>query len=273
MQGNAMKLAGRKAVVTGGARGLGRAYALRLAALGADVAIIDLKLDGAAEYGETLAAPSVAAEIEQLGRRGLGIEADLSVNAQAQQAIEKIAAAFGGLDILVNNAGGHVTPADRSDASTISEEDIRKLLDANFMSTLFCCQAAAVIMKRQGRGVIVNTSSQAGVTTYNHQGRIAGYAAAKAAVSQYTRYLAAELGPYGIRVNCLAPGVILTARVAAQAAGRGIGTDAEMQRVPLRRFGEVEDCADVVEFLSTDLSRYVTGQVISVCGGAVLTPS
>ena len=273
MQGDAMKLAGRKAVVTGGARGLGRAYALRLAALGADVAIIDLKLDGAAEYGEALAATTVTAEIEQLGRRGLGIEADLSVNAQARRAIEQVVSAFGAIDILVNNAGGHVTPSDRSDASTMPEEDVRKLFDANFMSTMFCCQAAAETMKRQGHGVIVNTSSQAGITTYDHKGRIAGYAAAKAAVSQYTRYLAAELGPHGIRVNCLAPGVMLTARVAAQAAGRGIGTEAEMQRVPLRRFGQVEDCAGVVEFLVTDLSRYVTGQVISVCGGAVLTPS
>jgi len=252
-----MKLQGKRAVVTGGARGLGRAYALRLASLGADVAIIDLDLDGAAEYGETLAAPTVAGEIEQLG----------------QEAIGRIAATFGGIDILVNNAGGHVTPANRSGASTMPEEDVRKLLDANFMSTMFCCQAVAPLMKEQGGGVIVNTSSQAGVTTYKHQGMIAGYAAAKAAVSQYTRYLAAELGPHGIRVNCLAPGVMLTARVAAQAKARGIGTEADLAGIPLRRFGQVEDCADVVEFLATDLSRYVTGQVISVCGGAVLTPS
>ena len=268
-----MKLQGKRAVVTGGARGLGRAYALRLARLGADVAIIDLDLGGAAEYGETLDAPTVAGEIEKLGRRGLGLQADLSVNAQVQQAIARIAGAFGGIDILVNNAGGHVTPADRSDASTMPEEDVRKLLDANFMSTMFCCQAVAPLMKKQGGGVIVNTSSQAGVTTYKHQGRIAGYAAAKAAVSQYTRYLAAELGPHGIRVNCLAPGVMLTARVAAQAKARGIGTEADLAGIPLRRFGQVEDCADVVEFLATDLSKYVTGQVISVCGGAVLTPS
>jgi len=268
-----MKLQGKRAVVTGGARGLGRAYALRLASLGADVAIIDLDLDGAAEYGETLAAPTVAGEIEQLGRRGLGVQADLSVNARVQEAIGRIAATFGGIDILVNNAGGHVTPANRSGASTMPEEDVRKLLDANFMSTMFCCQAVAPLMKEQGGGVIVNTSSQAGVTTYKHQGMIAGYAAAKAAVSQYTRYLAAELGPHGIRVNCLAPGVMLTARVAAQAKARGIGTEADLAGIPLRRFGQVEDCADVVEFLATDLSRYVTGQVISVCGGAVLTPS
>ena len=268
-----MKLQGKKAIVTGGARGLGRAYALRLATLGADVAIIDLNLDGAALYGETLAAPSVAEEIEQMGRRGLGIQADLSISARAREAIDRIVSAFGGIDILVNNAGGAVTPADRSDASVMPEEDVRTLMDANFMSTVFCCQAVAPVMKRQGQGVIVNTSSQAGVTTYNHQGRIAGYAAAKAAVTQYTRDLAAELGPHGVRVNCLAPGIMLTARVAAQAAARGIGTPAEMERVPLRRFGKVEDCAGVVEFLVTDLSQYVTGQVISVCGGAVLTPN
>ena len=82
-----------------------------------------------------------------------------------------------------------------------------------------------------------------------------------------------DLGPHGIRANCLAPGVMLTARVAAQAAARGIGTDAEAAKVPLRRLGQVEDCAGVLEFLATDLSQYVTGQVISVCGGAVLTPN
>src|SRR4051794_27142215 len=109
-----MKLQGKKAIVTGGARGLGRAYALRLATLGADVGIIDLNLEGAAEYGEALGAPSVAAEIEQLGRRGLGVQADLSVNARVHEAMATIESAFGGIDILVNNAGGHITPSDRS---------------------------------------------------------------------------------------------------------------------------------------------------------------
>jgi 3-oxoacyl-[acyl-carrier protein] reductase len=127
-------------------------------------------------------------------------------------------------------------------------------------------------MKRQGSGVIVNISSQSGITTYQ-QGLLAAYSASKAAVTHYTRYLAAELGPHGIRANCLAPGVMLTARVAAQAAQRGVGTDEEAQKVPLRRLGRVEDCAGVLEFLCTDLSQYVTGQVISVCGGAVLTPN
>lgn len=267
-----MKLQGKSAIVTGGARGLGRAYALRLASLGADVAIIDLNLDGAAEFGERLGAPSVAAEIEQLGRRSIGIQADLTRRDQAFAAIESALAALGRIDILVNNAGGAITPAERSLASVAPEEDTRLLMDVNYMSTVHCCQAAAPQMQRQGSGVIVNISSQSGITTYD-QGLLAAYAAAKAAVTHYTRYLAAELGPKGIRANCLAPGVMLTARVAAQAAARGIGTDAEAAKVPLRRLGQVEDCAGVLEFLATDLSQYVTGQVISVCGGAVLTPN
>jgi NAD(P)-dependent dehydrogenase (short-subunit alcohol dehydrogenase family) len=266
-----MKLQGKSAIVTGGARGLGRAYALRLAALGANVAIVDLNLDGAAEFGEELKAPSVAAEIEQMGRRGLGIQADLTQRAQAFRAIETALGAFGRIDILVNNAGGALTPADRSLASIAPEEDTRFLMEVNYMSAVHCCQAIAPIMKRQGSGVIVNISSQSGTTTYNG-GVLAAYAAAKAAVTHFTRYLAAELGPYGIRANCLSPGVMMTARVAAQAKARGIGTDDEAKKIPLGRLGQVEDCAGVLEFLTTDLSQYVTGQVISVCGGAVLTP-
>jgi 3-oxoacyl-[acyl-carrier protein] reductase len=144
-------------------------------------------------------------------------------------------------------------------------------MEVNYMSAVHCCQAIAPIMKRQGSGVIVNISSQSGTTTYNG-GVLAAYAAAKAAVTHFTRYLAAELGPYGIRANCLSPGVMMTARVAAQAKARGIGTDDEAKKIPLGRLGQVEDCAGVLEFLTTDLSQYVTGQVISVCGGAVLTP-
>ncbi|MDR3453412.1 MAG: SDR family NAD(P)-dependent oxidoreductase [Rhodoferax sp.] len=267
-----MKLLGKTAVVTGAARGLGRAYALRLASLGADVVVADIKLDGAAEFGERLNASSVSKEIEQLGRRSLGIEVDLAQRDEAFRAIDAVLRAFGRIDILVNNAGGALTPAERSRASESPEEDMRFLLDVNYMSAVHCCQAATPIMKRQGSGVIVNISSQSAITTYK-QGLLAGYGAAKAAVTHYTRYLAAELGPHGIRANCLAPGVMMTARVAAQAAQRGVGTDDEAAQIPLRRFGKVEDCAGVLEFLVTDLSQYVTGQVISVCGGAVLTPN
>ena len=162
-----MKLLGKTASVTGGARGLGRAYVQRLASLGADVAIVDINLDGAAEFGEHLSATSVAAEVEQLGRRGLGIQAGPHAARQAFAAIETAHAAFGRTDILVNNAGGALTPAGRSLASVTPEEDTRLLMDVNFMSTAHCCQAVAPLMKRQGGGVIVNISSQSGITTYN----------------------------------------------------------------------------------------------------------
>ncbi len=267
-----LKLAGKAAIVTGAARGLGRAYALRLAALGADVAVVDINLDAASEFGEALGAESVPAEIERQGRRGLGIQVDLAKRDEARRAIREAHEAFGRLDILVNNAGGALTPAARSRASESPEEDTRFLLDVNYMSAVHCCQAAAPLMKAQRSGVIVNISSQSAISTYQ-QGLLAAYSAAKAAVTVYTRYLAAELGPFGIRANCLAPGIMMTSRVAAQAAMRGVGTDEEAERVPLRRLGDVEDCAGVLEFLTTDLSRYVTGQVISVCGGAVLTPN
>jgi NAD(P)-dependent dehydrogenase (short-subunit alcohol dehydrogenase family) len=267
-----MSLAGKTAIVTGAARGLGRAYALRLARLGADVAVIDVDLDGAAAFGETLTAPSVSAEIEALGRKSIGIQADLTRRDAVVDAIARVHAAFGRIDILVNNAGGAITPAGRSKPSITPDEDIERNFDVNLMSTIYCCQAVAPIMKAQQSGVIVNTSSTA-ARMVAPGGALSLYGVAKAAVTHFTRNLAAELGPFGIRANCIAPGVMLTARVRALAQERGIGTASEAERIPLRRLGEPEDCAGVVEFLATDLSRYVTGQCISVCGGAALVPA
>ncbi len=263
-------LSGQVAIVTGAARGLGRAYALRLARLGADVVIVDIDLDGASQYGERLSAPSVAAEIETIGRRALAIQADLTISADASSAMERAIAHFGRVDVLVNNAGGAITPPHRSHASAALEEDTRVIFDVNLMTTMHCSKAVIPTMKAQGRGIIINTSSQAGVSVYKG-GMVAAYGASKAAIAHYTRYLACELGQFGIRANCIAPGVTMTSRVSYTARDRQIGTEDELKRIPLRRFGEPEDCAGVIEFLATDLSSYVTGQVISVCGGVVLT--
>jgi NAD(P)-dependent dehydrogenase (short-subunit alcohol dehydrogenase family) len=266
-----MKLKGKIAIVTGGARGLGRCYALRLARLGADIAIVDINLDAAHEFGEKLSAESVMAEVKAIGRKSIGIASDLTDRSQVDAMVQKVIAEFGRIDILVNNAGGAVTPAERSAATESPEEDTRFLMDLNYMSAVFCCQSVAPVMKRQESGIIVNTSAQCGITTYKG-GKLSAYGASKAAVTTYTRYLAAEVGPFGIRANCISPGVMMTARIAAKAVERGVGTADEMAGIPLRRFGVAEDCANVLEFLVTDLSQYVTGQVISVCGGAVLTP-
>ncbi|RKT20346.1 3-oxoacyl-[acyl-carrier protein] reductase [Paraburkholderia sp. RAU2J] len=266
-----MKLTGQVAVVTGGARGLGRSYALRLAELGADVVVVDINLAAAAEFGEKLSAATVSCEVQALGRNSIGVEADLTDRQQVQAMVEKVLVEYGRIDILVNNAGGALTPADRSAASESPEEDTRFLMDLNYMNAVFCCQAVAPVMKKQESGIIVNTSAQSAITTYKG-GKLSAYGASKAAVTTFTRYLAAELGPFGIRANCISPGVMMTSRVAAKAAERSVGTAEEMEKIPLRRFGVAEDCTNVLEFLVTDLSRYVTGQVISVCGGAVLTP-
>jgi NAD(P)-dependent dehydrogenase (short-subunit alcohol dehydrogenase family) len=267
-----MNLQGKVAIVTGAARGLGRAYALRLARLGADVAIVDVDLSGAAQFGEQLSAASVAKEIEALGRHSIEVEADLADRQAATEAVQRVHARFGHIDILVNNAGGAITPPERSKPSVVSDNDIRLIFDVNLMSTIYCCQAVTPIMVAQKSGVIVNTSSTA-ARTVAPGGLLSHYGAAKAAVTHYTRDLASELGPSGIRVNAIAPGVMLTARVQSLAEKRGIGIASEANHVPLRRLGEPEDCVGVIEFLVSDLSRYVTGQCISVCGGATLTPA
>jgi NAD(P)-dependent dehydrogenase (short-subunit alcohol dehydrogenase family) len=268
-----VKLEGKVALVTGGGRGLGRAYALRLASIGADVVINDIDLNSAAEWNEELTAQTVMEEIQQMGRRSVGIVADVTQKAKVDAMVEEIIGTFGRLDILVNNAGGALTPFDRSFASSMPEDDLRFILDVNLMGTIFCCQAASKPMKEQRYGKIVNVSSQAGVKAGGN-GLLGHYSVAKAGIAHYTRVLAAELGPFNIMVNCIAPGLILTSRAIGQLGRNDPVRRAEAEKtIPLRRMGWPEDVAKVVEFLATDLSDYVTGQVIPVCGGIVLSPS
>lgn len=268
------KLHGKVAIITGGARSLGRAYALRLASLGADVAIADIDLDAAREFGEELTAPTVIDEIRALGVRVVGLQVDVTSQTDVEGMAEQVARDLGRIDILVNNAGGILRPVERGYATSMPEEDYRFIMDVNLTSTIFCCQAVAPYLKEQRSGKIVNVSSQAGLRG-NDNGAVAHYCVAKAGVVEYTRVLAGELGPYNITVNAIAPGLILTNRARVQ-FGRGATPDdtaRHEQRIPLRRMGVAEDCAKVVEFLATDLSDYVTGQVIPVCGGMVLAPS
>ncbi len=263
-----MKLRGKVALVTGSARGLGRAYALHLARLGADVVVNDVDMDAARVYGEELTAPTVVDEVRALGSRSIGIVADVTDQAQVNRMVEQIVAELGRIDILVNNAGGALVPGP-SFASSVPEADFRRMMDINLMGTIFCCQAVAGPMKQQRSGKIVNVGSQAGLRSQGGGGGTA-YSVAKAAIHHYTRKLASELGPYNINVNCIAPGWILSSR--AIASGRNSPeTRARLEaEIALRRLGTPEDCAKVVEFLVTDLSDYVTGQIIPVCGGVCL---
>ena len=268
------KLLGKVALVTGGARGLGRAYVLRLAQLGADVVINDINLEAYKEFGEQITASTVMDEVRNFGRRSLGIRADVMKKAEVDDIFKKILDEFGRIDILINNAGGalrrpRATEHSPMGASDVSEEDFIYQFNINFWGTVLCCQAAAIPMKRQRSGKIVNVSSQAGLHTTVRGGGMP-YSVAKAAIIHYTRILAAELGRYNINVNCIAPGWILSSRAIAQGRNEPERRKSLESQIALGRLGWPEDCAKVVEFLVTDLSDYITGQCISVCGGYIL---
>lgn len=268
---NPYSLTGRVAVVTGSARGIGRACALRLASAGADVVILDRNLNGAEQFGETLSAVSVPAEIEGLGRRSKGYEVDLAHREAVNKTFAEIYDSFGRIDVLVNMAGGAISPIERSKASVVPDEDIDLTLDVNLRTVINCSQAVIPAL-RETSGVIVNVAGASAISTLP-DGVLSHYGFTKMAVLQYTRSLATELGPEGIRANCVSPGITYSARVASQAAERNLGTDSDLERIPLRRFGQPEDIAKAVEFLATDMSSYITGQCLSVCGGNVVTPN
>lgn len=263
-------IAGRVAVVTGAARGIGRAIALRLARAGADVAILDIDLDGARQWNEMLSAATVMDEVRALGRRSIGIAVDLSNRDGVAAAFREVVETLGGVDILVNAAGGFVTPEATSYASTVSDQDMQTMFALNYETAVHCCQVAVEHMRAAGKGgAIVNISSQAGAFPRS-SGALAHYGAAKAALNSFTRTLAGEVGPDGIRVNAVLPGYTMTARVAAVAASRGVGDDLA-KTFPLRRFAGPDDIAKAVAFFASDLADYVTGQMLSVNGGATLS--
>ena len=270
------KLQGKVALVTGGARGLGRGYALRLAALGANIAIIDRNLKAADVYEfekALLTADSVVAECEALGVKAIDLEADLTDREATEAAIGEIADNMGRINIAVCNAGGGtVVFADERDSasgandtqdlvttglpSDTPEEMLTRVLDINVKTCMYTCMAVAPYMKKQGGGKIVTVSSTAGVDA---RGGYHPYGTSKAAIIHYTRALAQELGPFNIKVNSIAPGIIRTGRLGDRSE--------RAKEIPLRREGTIEDCAKVVQFLATDLSDYVTGRTIIIDGG------
>jgi NAD(P)-dependent dehydrogenase (short-subunit alcohol dehydrogenase family) len=264
------KLEGKVALVTGAARGIGRVYALRLANLGADVVINDVDLHSYRQFDEKQAGDTVVDEVKSLGRRSIGIECDVTNKQKVNAMFDQILKEFGRIDILVNNAGGLQVNPENSFASSIPEEDLRREMDRNLMSCIFCCQAASTPMKEQKSGRIVNVSSQAGLKG-NPTGFYSSYGVAKTGVIAYTRYLAGELAPHGINVNCIAPAFIGTARLMQRSLDTEPGRLESIKKmIPLGRIGTPEDCAKVVEFLVTDLSDYIVGQCISICGGVIL---
>lgn len=261
------KLTGKTALVTGGARGIGRAYAHKLADLGANVGLIDIDLQSYQHYpGEAklMQADSIMEELQINGIKAAGAVADVTCFKQVQEAVSSITTKLGDIDILVANAGGG--GMEDSLASSMDLKLFRQVVERNLYGTVNTVTAVAPMMKKNNYGKIVTVSSQAGIQA-TPDGSYAHYGSAKAGVIMYTKYLAQELGPYCITVNCIAPGYIGTGRLMIEF--EKIGLDNITRNIALNRIGTPEDCAKVVEFLTTDLSDYVTGAVIDVGGGCI----
>jgi 3-oxoacyl-[acyl-carrier protein] reductase len=259
------KLAGKTALVTGGARGLGRVYALRLAKLGANVGVIDIDFYSYKEFAYETARMTSNTVIDELKNEGVsaaGIAADIGDFRQVQAAVQEIAGQLGDIDILVANAGGGMGSVADNQASMMDQELLHKVMNLNFHGTVNAVTCVAPMMKNKRYGKIVTISSIAALYPFPNGG-YAHYGSAKGAVITYTKYLAQELGKYGINANCMLLGRIGTGKV-LEKLGRS-----STEPIALGRLGMPEECADVLEFLTTDMSSYVTGAVIEVTGGFV----
>jgi NAD(P)-dependent dehydrogenase (short-subunit alcohol dehydrogenase family) len=237
-------LEGQAALITGAAKRVGRSIALRLAAEGADI-VVNYESSGPE-------AQQLVEEIKTSGRRAIAVQGDVSKRGDVQELFAAVEAEFGRLDILINNAGMFF-PAE---FATLTEEQWDRILDTNLKSQFLCCQTAAPVMKRRGRGRIINISSLGGLLpwpAYTH------YCVSKAGSIMLTRCLARALGPE-ITVNSVAPGTI-------QFPGE-VPDEEYIRRVPLHRTGTGDEIAQAVFYLAT--ADFVTGQILAVDGGRSL---
>jgi 3-oxoacyl-[acyl-carrier protein] reductase len=249
------RLDGRVALVTGGARGIGAATALRLAREGADVAVVDLDEDAAAR--------TAAAIADGTGRRTLGLAADVADPRRITDAVDLAAAELGTLGILVNNAG--ITRDNL--LFKMSDDDWDAVIAVNLRGFFLATRAAQKHMVAGKWGRIVSLSS---VSALGTRGQL-NYSAAKAGLQGATRTLAVELGPFGITANAVAPGFVVTEMTAALAERLGSTlerfTEERARITPVRRAGTPDDIAGVIAFLASDDASFITGQTIYVDGG------
>src|SRR6266496_1742737 len=245
-----MLLDGRTAVVTGASRGIGKEIALELGRAGCKQIAVNYFGDPPALVDAT------AAAIRALGVDVLAIEADIRDRAQVASMFEQVMAGFGQLDILVNNAGVQTFKP----LLDVTEQEWDLVVDTNLKGCFLCTQQAAGHMKKNG-GAIVNLGSGCNKLAFP---RLVAYTASKGGIEMFTKESAVELGPYGIRVNCVAPGAIESERTRQEDPDYA-GTWAKL--TPLRRVGTFADIAPVVAFLCSDGARFVSGQTIGIDGG------
>ncbi len=244
--------AGRQVLVTGGGTGIGRATAVAFAELGADLALVGRRA-GPLE--------AVAGEIRALGRRAFVLPANVREPDQVESAFSRAADALGGLRVVVNNAGGQF-PAR---AEEISVNGWRAVIDLNLNGTFYCCRAALPLLEASGGGTIVNMSANFVVRP------VAGLAhsiAARSGVAHLTSALALEWATHGIRVNCIAPGTILTEGATREMAPTRRQQDRLIATVPMGRWGTADEVASSIVFLASDAASYLTGVTLVLDGGA-----
>lgn len=254
-------LEGRTAIITGGSGGIGRACALAFAKAGANVVIASLPPESI---------PSVVAEVEALGVRGLGLAIDVTNAERVQSLIEQTQKAFGRIDILANVAGGSYSrnpfmpEFKRAPLSELAPDDFMKAYEVNTKSAFLCAQAVAPIMKAQGKGSIINIGSISGRGTKKERADMAAYGTAKAGVMNLTIHMAQHWGPE-IRINAIAPGIIDTPR--PQGTNRQEMMAAVIDKIALGRAGTADEVAGVALFLASDAASFVSGAIIDVNGG------
>jgi len=243
-----MELKGKVALITGGAQGIGKVTALLLAERGADIAISDINREGAED---------TAKEIERLGRRGLGLEGDVSNPADAERIVDTTVEKLGGIDILVNNAG--ITRDGL--LLRMAVEDWDAVLNVNLKGTFNCSKAAIKYMIKRKSGRIVNIASVVGEMGNAGQ---ANYAASKAGIIGLTKSIAREYAQRGINVNAIAPGYIQTPMT--EGLSEKVKEELKAQ-IPMAKLGTPLDVGNAIYFLVSDASSYITGQVLNVNGG------
>lgn len=247
-----MRLAEQVAVVTGSAKGIGRAIAIGIAREGADVILTDVDIERA---------EIVAQEIESLNRKGVPIRADVSENKEIVMMVKKALSIFGKIDILINNAG----IIKRGSLEDHSEEDWDSVIAVNLKGTFNCCKEIVPIFKKQQHGKIVNISSVAG--KIGDVASAPSYGSSKGAIIAFTKSLARELAPYRINVNGVAPHAIETEMSAEWSEDKRRQI---ISQIPLGRLGKPEEVAETVLFLVSEGASFITGEIIDVNGGFLM---